>query len=126
GGVLAGAAQRLAVAVELLGAQREPGQLRHIFDGFPVDGHEGATLADPAGRVYDGRMKRAGGWFLGLLIVAAMAGGGWFALRRVLHREEVTILLLRSSTGRDPTDKAMEQGVRLALEEVGGKAGHFK
>jgi hypothetical protein len=69
-------------------------------------------------------VKRAGGWFLGLLIIAAMAGGGGLALRRVLHREEAAVLLLNS--GRDPTDQALERGARWALEEYGGRAGQFK
>lgn len=71
-------------------------------------------------------MRRAGGWILGLLIVAAMSVGGWFSLRRVLHREEVTVLVLRTKNARGPTSNAIWRGAQYALGEAGGRAGRFR
>jgi hypothetical protein len=71
-------------------------------------------------------MRRAGGWILGLIIVAAMAGGGWFALRRVLSREPATIILLRTENARGPTSDAIVRGAQFALREWGGRAGGFQ
>jgi hypothetical protein len=71
-------------------------------------------------------MRRAGGWVLGLLAVAAMAGGAWFALRPLFQRETIDIVFLRSVQGRDPTDDAIESGARFALAEAGGRAGGYR
>jgi hypothetical protein len=71
-------------------------------------------------------MRRAGGWALGFCIVAAMAGGGWVALRPLFTRETVTIGYFRSATGRDPSNDAMFSGAQFALEEAGGRAGRFR
>jgi hypothetical protein len=70
-------------------------------------------------------MKRAGGWLLGLLIVASLTGGGGFVLRRLLNREVTTVVFV-SGAGRDPTDRALQRGFRLALDEVGSRAGRFR
>jgi hypothetical protein len=69
-------------------------------------------------------VKQVGGWFLGLLVVAAMIGGGWFALRRVKKTEAATITILDS--GRSPTDRALWRGVRFALNEFRSRAGHYR
>jgi hypothetical protein len=71
-------------------------------------------------------MKRGGGWLLGLLIVAAMAGGGWLDLRRVLSRETVIVLLLRPAQGRDPTQNALMRGAQSAIEEADHRAGRYR
>jgi ABC-type branched-subunit amino acid transport system substrate-binding protein len=71
-------------------------------------------------------MKRAGGWLLGLLIVASLAGGGGFALRQVLNRETVRVGYFQVVTGRDLTDRAMLRGARLALDEISHRAGRFR
>lgn len=68
-------------------------------------------------------MRRTGGWVLVLLAIGAMAGGGWFALRRAVKREAATVVFLRC--GRDPTDKAMARGGEFALQEAEGRAGRF-
>lgn len=69
-------------------------------------------------------MKRAGGWLLGFVAVAAMAGGGWFAMRRVFQREDVDILLFRAH--RDPTADALKRGAETALQEVDHRVGRFR
>jgi len=69
-------------------------------------------------------MRRAGGWLLGLVVVAAMGGGGWFALRRVFKTENVQVYLFTSE--REPTTKALRKGARTALEECGGRVGRFR
>lgn len=66
-------------------------------------------------------MRRAGGWILGLLVAAAMAGGGWIGLRPILNRETLVVRFVRGE--RDPSSDAMLSGLRFALDEVGGKAG---
>lgn len=71
-------------------------------------------------------MRRAGGWVLGAVVVAAMAGGGWIALRPLFTRETVTIGYFRSAMGRDPSNDAMFSGAQFALQEAGGRAGRFK
>jgi len=71
-------------------------------------------------------VKRAGGWFLGLLVVAAMAGGGWFALRRVYPQGSVDVLLLRTLDEREPTANALRRGAEFALEEAGLRAGRYR
>ncbi len=71
-------------------------------------------------------MRRAGGWVLGFVVVAAMAGGGWLGLRPVFTRETVTIGYFRSAIGRDPSNDAMFSGAQFALQEAGGRAGRFK
>jgi len=68
---------------------------------------------------------KRGGWLLGVLVIAAMAGGGWFALRKSLFAETVTVVLLRTMKS-DPTQKAMSRGAAAALEERGGRAGRFR
>jgi hypothetical protein len=68
--------------------------------------------------------RRAGGWILGLLVVGAMGGGGWFALRRSLQRETVVVRFL--PCGRDPTDQALVRGAEFALQEAEGRAGRFR
>jgi ABC-type branched-subunit amino acid transport system substrate-binding protein len=70
-------------------------------------------------------VKRASGWFLGLLAIASMGGGGWFALRRTLIAETVTVVLMRTGNS-EPTLKALARGAAAALEERGGRAGRFK
>ena len=70
-------------------------------------------------------MKRAGGWLLGVLVVVAMAAGGWFALRRTLFAETVTVVLMRTGNS-DPTMKALSRGAAAALAERSGRAGRFR
>lgn len=69
-------------------------------------------------------MKRAGGWLLGLVVVAAMGGGGWFAMRRVFQREDVDVLLYRAQ--RDPTADALRRGAESALQEASHRAGRYR
>jgi hypothetical protein len=71
-------------------------------------------------------MNRAGGWILGVLVVLAMAGGGWFALRKAMNRETAVVWFLPSAQGRDPTQKALKRGAQAALDEAGGRAGQFR
>jgi substrate-binding family protein len=71
-------------------------------------------------------MRRAGGWVLGLLVVAAMGGGGWFALRNLLFAPTVDVVLMRTSGAHDPTMKALLRGATFALEEAGARAGKFR
>jgi hypothetical protein len=70
--------------------------------------------------------RRAGGWILGLLVVGAMGGGGWFALRRALHREDALIALLVSANDPMPTRQAIERGAAFAVEERGHRAGKYR
>ena len=70
--------------------------------------------------------RRAGGWLLGLLVVGAMAGGGWFALRRALQREDALIALLVSENDSIPTRMAIEKGASFALKEAGHRAGKYR
>jgi hypothetical protein len=69
-------------------------------------------------------MRRAGGWLLGLFVVGAMAGGGWYAMRHVVKREVVDVVFLKC--GRDPTDKAVVRGGQAALAEAGERAGRYR
>lgn len=71
-------------------------------------------------------MRRAGGWILGAVVVAAMAGGAWIALRPLYTRQQLYIGYFRSSAGRDPSNDAMFSGAQFALDEAGRKAGRFK
>jgi ABC-type branched-subunit amino acid transport system substrate-binding protein len=71
-------------------------------------------------------MKRAGGWLLGLLVVATLAGGACFALRHALNREVVAVVYLRSDLGDGPTGQAMARGAQFALEEATHRAGRFR
>jgi hypothetical protein len=69
-------------------------------------------------------MRRAGGWILGFCIVAAMAGGGWLTIRKVLARETLYVEVTRGH--RDPSTDAMMSGIRFALDEAGNRAGGFR
>lgn len=71
-------------------------------------------------------MKRAGGWILGLVAVAAMAAAAGFIAWRVVPRESVDVVLVRSGVDRDPTVQALEKGARFALEEAGHRAGRYR
>jgi substrate-binding family protein len=71
-------------------------------------------------------VKRAGGWILGLVVIAAMAAGGWFALRRVLFAEKVVVVLMRPNGARGPTMDALARGARFALDEAAGRVGRFR
>jgi len=66
-------------------------------------------------------MRRAGGWVLGLIVVAAMAGGTWLAFRPILNRETISIYYNRGERG--PTDDAILSGLEFAIREAGGRAG---
>lgn len=68
-------------------------------------------------------MKRAGGWILGVIVVLAMGGAGWFLSRRLLHRENTEIVVLDSD--REPTTKAMRRGAEAALKAFGGRSGRY-
>ena len=70
--------------------------------------------------------RRAGGWILALLVVGTMGGGGWFALRRALHREDAVIALLIDPNGPYPTRQALERGASFALEQAGHRAGKYR
>lgn len=69
-------------------------------------------------------MRRAGGWFLGLVAVAAMAGGGWIAFRPILNREVLWIEVERGL--RDPSNNALISGMEFALKETGHRAGRYR
>jgi len=69
-------------------------------------------------------MRRAGGWVLGLLVAAAMAGGAWIGLRPVLTRETLLVGVTRGE--RDPSNDALLSGMRFALDEVGSRAGNCR
>lgn len=71
-------------------------------------------------------MKRAGGWILGLVAVAAMGAGGWWALRGAFNRETVGILFLESGRGPGPTSRAVWRGAEFALAEATGRAGRYR
>jgi len=66
-------------------------------------------------------MRRAGGWILGVIVVAAMAGGTWLAFRPILNRETLTIYYKLGERG--PTDDAILSGIEFAIREAGGRAG---
>jgi hypothetical protein len=70
--------------------------------------------------------RRAGGWILALLIVGAMGGGGWFALRGALRRETVAVWHVESPRGAASTSRAMVRGAEFALKEANGRAGRFR
>jgi hypothetical protein len=70
-------------------------------------------------------MRRVGGWILVGVAVAAMAGGGWVALKPLLRRETLVVGFFRADAGRDPSNDALYSGAAFALEEAGGKAGGF-
>jgi hypothetical protein len=70
--------------------------------------------------------RRAGGWILALVVIGAMGGSGWFALRRALHREDAVIVLLVSADDSIPTRQAVQKGARLALEHAGHRAGKYR
>ncbi|HZE95966.1 MAG TPA: ABC transporter substrate-binding protein [Planctomycetota bacterium] len=71
-------------------------------------------------------MRRAGGWVLGAIVVATMAGGGGLALKRVYSREIATVLYLRSDNTRGPTRDAIWRGAQYALGEAMARAGRFR
>ncbi len=71
-------------------------------------------------------MRRAGGWILGVLIVAAMAVGGGIALRPLFTRETVRIGYFRATDARGPSNDAMFSGAAFAVEEAGRRAGRFR
>jgi len=66
-------------------------------------------------------MRRAGGWVLGVVAVAAMAGGTWLAFRPILNRETLSVYYERGERG--PTDDAILSGLEFAVREAGGRAG---
>lgn len=66
-------------------------------------------------------MRRAGGWVLGLVVVAAMAGGSWVAFRPILNRQTLRIGYVVAPEARIPSSDAMMSGARFALEETGFK-----
>jgi hypothetical protein len=57
-------------------------------------------------------VKRAGGWVLGLLVVASMAGGTWFVVRPALNRKTIAVIFLDSGRGDTPTRRALLRGAR--------------
>jgi hypothetical protein len=69
-------------------------------------------------------MRRAGGWALGAIVVAAMAGGAWLGFRPILNREPIYILVGRGE--RDPSTDAVQSGLQFALDEAGNRAGPFR
>ena len=71
-------------------------------------------------------MRRAGGWILGLIAVAAMAVGAWIAFRPILSRETIRIAYLISTNARPPSSDAMISGARFAIKESGYKAGGYR
>lgn len=71
-------------------------------------------------------MRRAGGWLLGIVAVAAMAGGAWLVFRPILNRQTLTVAFVRTSYGRDPSNDAVESGAAFALRQAGGRAGDYK
>jgi ABC-type branched-subunit amino acid transport system substrate-binding protein len=71
-------------------------------------------------------MRRGGGSILGLIAVAAMAGGAGFAFRPILGRETLTLAYLASLDARAPSSASMISGARFAVEEAGSKAGGYK
>lgn len=71
-------------------------------------------------------MKRAGGWILGLLVVASMAGAAWFVVRPALHRRTMAVLVAAGDRGDTPTRRALLRGARQALDEATFRAGSFK
>jgi hypothetical protein len=68
-------------------------------------------------------MRRAGGWILGVTIVAAMGAGAWMAFRPILKRETLTIQVSRGS--RDPSSDALISGMTFALNRAGDRAGGY-
>jgi hypothetical protein len=71
-------------------------------------------------------VKRAGGWTLGVLVITAMAGGGWFALRKVLFSPTVVVVLMRDDHAHTVPADALFRGAAFALQEREGRAGKFK
>jgi hypothetical protein len=71
-------------------------------------------------------VKRAGGWVLGLVAIAAMVAGGWWALRGAFNRETVGILYEESGRGDTPTRRAILRGAELALAEATHRAGRYR
>ncbi len=72
-------------------------------------------------------MRRAGGWVLGLLVLAVMAGGAWALLRRVVPSETITIvsILPRGGPGEERSE-ALVNGIALALDERNFRAAQFR
>ena len=68
-------------------------------------------------------MRRAGGWILGVTMVAAMAAGAGMAFRPILKRETFTIHVIPGSSS--PTTDALLSGMTFAMEQAGGRAGGF-
>lgn len=68
-------------------------------------------------------MRRAGGWILGLIVVAAMAAGGWLAFRPILNRETIRIGFIAHPNAHPPSQDAMVSGAQFAVEERGSRAG---
>ncbi len=59
--------------------------------------------------------------------IAGMLAGAWLALKPVFFREQIVIvsLLQRKHEGQ-PVADAVEEGIQLALEECGHRAGRFR
>jgi len=68
-------------------------------------------------------MRRAGGWVLGIIAVAAMAAGAWMAFRPILKRETLTIQVSRGL--RDPSSDALISGMTFGLNRAGNRAGGY-
>jgi ABC-type branched-subunit amino acid transport system substrate-binding protein len=69
-------------------------------------------------------MRRNPTWILALLVIAAMAAGGWYALR---PRETLTILsLFQRKYEFQKVSALIDDGILLAMEEVGHRAGRFR
>jgi hypothetical protein len=71
-------------------------------------------------------VKRAGGWLLGLLVIAVMGAAGAYVVRRVTPRETATVVLFLRYGDYDPTAEALKRGARFALEETRSRAGHYR
>jgi hypothetical protein len=71
-------------------------------------------------------MRRAGGWVLGVIAVAAMAVGGWIAFWPILNRETLKIEFMITHESRPPSSDAMISGARFAVEEAGSRAGGYR
>jgi len=63
---------------------------------------------------------------LGLLVIGAMGGAAWFAVRGAFHRKTVGVFFIESGRGPGPTSRAIRRGAEAALDEATSRAGRYR
>jgi branched-chain amino acid transport system substrate-binding protein len=66
-------------------------------------------------------------WILALIVLLAMGSGTWLVMRSLFFRETLIIFsLIERRYDHKPVADAIEEGIRLALDECGHRAGRFR